>query len=120
MLQASSDFLTWDITTLATEIREKRLSPVDVTKAILDEITKKDQSLNSYITVMRESALQEAKLAEEAIEKGSYLGPLHGVPISIKDNVYVKDVKNTAGSKIYKDYIPSEDAELVTKLKAAG
>ena len=75
---------------LATAIRAKDVSPVEVTRAILDRIERLDRHLNAFCTRMDEEALEAARAAEEAVQRGDELGPLHGVPVSIKDNLYVK------------------------------
>ena len=76
-------FLT--VAELAQLIQQREVSPVDVVQAYLDRIDQVDSKLNSYITVCRDEALEEARLAEEAIAAGNYLGPMHGIPVSVKD-----------------------------------
>ncbi|MEH7342556.1 amidase [Bacillus sp. JJ1532] len=116
----SNDVLTWSLADLANGIEKREISPVEVTKLIFESIAEKDKVLNSYITVMEDRAMNDAMEAETAIQKGNYKGPLHGIPIAVKDNVYVKGVRNTVGSKIYKDFVPTVDAELINKLNSAG
>lgn len=120
MQAKSNDVLTWSLTELASAIEYKNISPVEVTKLLIDRISKNDGELNSYITVMEQTALDDARKAEKAIQQGNYRGKLHGVPIAVKDNVFVKGVANTSASGIYQDYIPNEDAELIRRLKSSG
>ena len=114
------DFLTWDIVTLAEHIQKRKISPVEVTKSILERIEAVDKELNAYVTVTKDLALKQAKEAEEEIGKGQYKGPLHGVPIAIKDNIYTKDIKTTMGSGVFADHYPTYDATVVKKLAEAG
>jgi aspartyl-tRNA(Asn)/glutamyl-tRNA(Gln) amidotransferase subunit A len=106
--------------------RKRKLSPVELTKLMLARIEQLDPKLNAYITVTKELALAEAKKAEAELfgprgRKGLRdRGPLHGVPISLKDNIYTAGVRTTAGSKILRDLIPKEDATIVKQLKDAG
>src|SRR5215472_11133949 len=106
--------------------RQRKLSPVELTKLMLARIERLNPKLNAYITVTAELALAQAKKAEAELyappgRKGHRdRGPLHGIPISLKDNIYTKDVRTTAGSKILKDFVPEEDADVVARLKEAG
>lgn len=108
------------ISEVAEQIKEKKLSPVELTKETIKHIKKLDPTINAFISVFEEESLQQAKLFEEEISTGNYRGPLHGVPISIKDIIQVKDAPTTSGSKIFENWIPSEDATVVEKLKEAG
>ena len=101
-------------------IREKKLSPVEVTEAVLERIEAVNPKINAYVTITADYARTEAKKAEDAVMKGEKLGPLHGVPVSIKDLVFTKGVRTTMGSKLLADFIPEEDAVLVMRLKEAG
>jgi len=105
---------------LAAAIREKRFSPVEVVEAILERIEVINPRINAYVTLTADSALAAAKEAEGAVMKGENLGPLHGVPVSIKDLIYTRGVRTTMGSKLLEDFVPDEDAVLVTRLKEAG
>jgi aspartyl-tRNA(Asn)/glutamyl-tRNA(Gln) amidotransferase subunit A len=106
--------------------RKRKLSPVDVTKLMLARIDQLNPKLNAYITVTAEVALAQAKKSEAELfaprgHKGHRdRGPLHGIPISLKDNIYTKDIRTTAGSKILKDFVPLHDAVVWAKLKEAG
>lgn len=108
------------ISQLAPGIKSRKISPVDLTRAVLDQIEKLDPVLNAYITVDAAGALKAAHTAQRQIAKGKYLGPLHGIPISLKDLYDTKGMLTTAGSKIMRDRIPAEDATSVAKLRAAG
>ncbi|SVB53011.1 uncharacterized protein METZ01_LOCUS205865, partial [marine metagenome] len=101
-------------------IKDKKLSPVDLTKAYLDRIEAIDGKVKSYVTPLPESALQEARVAEADIQKGNYHGPLHGVPIGLKDLYDTKGVRTTGQSKVFEHRVPEEDATVVTKLHEAG
>jgi aspartyl-tRNA(Asn)/glutamyl-tRNA(Gln) amidotransferase subunit A len=106
--------------------RKRRLSPVELTKLMLSRIERINPKLNAYLTVSAELALAQAKKAEWELfaprgRKGPRdRGPLHGIPISLKDNIYTKGIRTTAGSKILKDFIPQHDAQVVVLLKEAG
>lgn len=121
-----TDLAFASIAEVARLFRKRKLSPVELTKLILARIYQLNPKLNAYITVTADLALTQAKKAEAEIfaprgRKG-YLdrGPLHGIPISLKDNIFTADAPTTAGSKILKDFIPKEDATVVARLKHAG
>lgn len=105
---------------LAPLIRKREISPVELTKSLLEQISNLNNSLNAYINVWNEKAIQEAKQAEQEIKNGNYKGSLHGIPMGIKDNIYFKDEQTTIGSHIHKDYKPSYDATVVKRMKEAG
>ena len=108
-------------TTLAQQIKRKKVSPVEVVDAILARIDKLNPTLNAYVTLTAETARREARAAERALTKrGARLGPLHGVPFSVKDLVITKGVRTTFGTPLYRDNVPNEDAPIVARLKAAG
>ena len=79
-----------------------------------------DFKFNSYLTVCREEALQAAREAERAITQGNYLGPMHGIPVAVKDQLWTRGIRSTGGSRILADFIPEEDATVVARLKTAG
>ncbi len=108
------------ITELARLIREGQVSPVELTQAYLERIERHDSTLRAYITVLGEDALREARAAEQAVARGDALGPLHGVPIGLKDQFYTRGVRTTCGSRIMAEFVPDYDATLVTRLKEAG
>src|ERR1700686_703508 len=101
-------------------VRRKAVSPVELTQACLAPIERLNPALNAFITVTAEQALREARDAEAEIQQGKWRGPLHGVPIALKDLFDTAGVNTTAGSGVFKDRVPSEDAEVVRRLKAAG
>ena len=107
-------------TELASLIKSREISPVEATEAYLERIPHVDGKLNSYITVTSERAMADARQAEQEIVSGKYRGPMHGIPIGIKDQVYTKGILTTGGSTILKDFVPTEDATVVTKLNEAG
>src|SRR5881396_47193 len=104
----------------AGELRKKRISPVELTEACLNRIERLNPLLNAFITVSAESALDSARQAEAEIQRGRWRGPLHGIPIALKDLFDTAGVKTTAASAVFKDRVPKEDAEVVRRLKAAG
>ena len=112
--------VTLSATELAERIRRRELSPVAVVRAFLDRIAAVDGELGAYCTVTAEQALDEARAAEAALAGGAPTGPLHGVPVSIKDLVFTRGVRTTRGSAIYADLVPDEDAPVVERLRAAG
>lgn len=114
------DLLFTDISSLTELYNSKQLSPVEVTSYLLARIEALNPSLHAYITIMSEEALRQAALLESELMKGELRGPLHGVPIGVKDNVQTKGVRTTAGSKVLADWLPDEDAAVVAKLKSAG
>src|SRR5690349_9741765 len=101
-------------------IRRRELSPVELLRECLVSIEQLNPKLNAFITVTAESALAEAKQAEKEILSGNWRGPLHGIPIGLKDLIDTAGVRTTAASAVFKDRIPTEDAEVVKKLKADG
>ena len=118
----SDERLCWTpATELAALIRKKKVSPVEVLDAVLDRIERLNPKLNAFVTLTDEQARREAKAAERALsKKGARLGPLHGVPFSVKDLVITKGVRTTFGTPLYRDNVPNEDAPMVERLKAAG
>jgi aspartyl-tRNA(Asn)/glutamyl-tRNA(Gln) amidotransferase subunit A len=105
---------------LSQQLRRREISPVDITRECLDRIDKLNPALNAFITVMAESALEQAQTAEAEISRRNWRGPLHGIPISLKDLIDTAGVRTTAASALYKDRIPTEDAPVVQRLCAAG
>jgi aspartyl-tRNA(Asn)/glutamyl-tRNA(Gln) amidotransferase subunit A len=118
----ANDELCWmSAAALAAAIRRKKLSPVEVTRAVLDRIERVNPRLNAYVTITDDQALRDARAAERAVgKKGARLGPLHGVPFSTKDLVITKGVRTTFGTRFYADNVPTEDAPMVARMKAAG
>ena len=105
---------------LSRLIQSKEVSPVEATEAYLDRIASLDHRFNSYLTVMREQALADAQQAEEDIASGQHKGPMHGVPVAVKDQFWSKGVRSTGGSRILADFVPDEDATVIANLRKAG
>jgi aspartyl-tRNA(Asn)/glutamyl-tRNA(Gln) amidotransferase subunit A len=106
--------------TLARMIASKEISPVEVVRANLARIERAQPELNAFITVAAESALEQARLAEMAVMRSEPLGPLHGVPFSVKDNIATEGVRTTYGSLIFKDNVPASNAVAVERVRRAG
>ena len=109
-----------NLTELSRLIGARELSSLEAVSAALARLENVEDKLNAFITVLRETALAEAKNADEQIARGQYRGPLHGAPVTIKDMFETAGVRTTGGSKILADWIPETDATLVEKLRAAG
>jgi aspartyl-tRNA(Asn)/glutamyl-tRNA(Gln) amidotransferase subunit A len=101
-------------------LRRKSLSPVELVDQHLERIEKLNPKLNAFITVMADQARAQARQAEQEIREGDWRGPLHGVPIGLKDIIDTAGTRTTAASALLKDRVPSEDAEVVSRLKKAG
>jgi aspartyl-tRNA(Asn)/glutamyl-tRNA(Gln) amidotransferase subunit A len=101
-------------------VRTKKVSPVELTKECLARIEKLNPKLNAFITVTAESALAEAHTAETEITRGEWRGPLHGIPIALKDIIETAGLRTTAASALLKDNVPRKDAEVVRRLRTAG
>jgi aspartyl-tRNA(Asn)/glutamyl-tRNA(Gln) amidotransferase subunit A len=101
-------------------VRRKAASPVELTEACLARIERYDRAINAFITVTREQALATAREMEAELRRGNRRGPLHGIPIALKDNIDTAGIKTTAASGVFKDRVPTEDAEVVVRLKKAG
>jgi aspartyl-tRNA(Asn)/glutamyl-tRNA(Gln) amidotransferase subunit A len=108
------------IASLAPLIRRRRLSPVELTRALLARIDRLEPHLNSFITVTADLALAQARRAEKEIAGGAYRGVLHGIPICLKDLFHTGGVRTTAGSKILRNFVPDENATVVDRLLTAG
>jgi aspartyl-tRNA(Asn)/glutamyl-tRNA(Gln) amidotransferase subunit A len=111
-------FLT--IAEAARRIRAGRLSPVELTRAYLDRVAALDSQLHAFILVLEQQAMAEARAAEAEIAAGGWKGPLHGIPIGLKDIYNTKDVATTGHSALFRDHVPAEDAVTVRKLREAG
>jgi amidase len=115
-----SDLSFLTLLDVSRKIQSRALSPVEVTKAELDRIAALDPKLKSYATVMADSAMTRAKQAEAEIGRGEIKGPLHGVPLAVKDLCWTTNAPTAAGMTIHKDYTPPEDATVVKRLSDAG
>ena len=116
----ASEFITLTISELAPRIKAREISPVELTEAALAQADRLQPTLNSFITILHEQARSQAREAEAALSRGEYLGPLHGIPIGIKDNIATAGIRTTVGSKVLADQIPDEDALVVSRCKEAG
>jgi aspartyl-tRNA(Asn)/glutamyl-tRNA(Gln) amidotransferase subunit A len=104
----------------AAQVRRREISPVELVRECLEKIDRLNPTLNAFITVTAESALAEAQEAEREIQSGNWRGPLHGIPIGLKDIIDTAGVKTTAASAVFRDRVPADDADVVKKLKTAG
>jgi aspartyl-tRNA(Asn)/glutamyl-tRNA(Gln) amidotransferase subunit A len=101
-------------------LRLKAVSPVELTRTFLERIEKYNSSINAFITVNGEQAMADARAMEAEQQRGQWRGPLHGIPIALKDNIDTAGIRTTAASELFKDRVPSADAEVARRLKAAG
>src|SRR5208337_2657181 len=99
-------------------VRRKAASPVDLTQACLKRIERYNPALNAFITVTSDQALATARAMEAELRQGKWRGPLHGIPIALKDNIDTAGIRTTAASAVFDERIPSEDAEVARRLKA--
>jgi aspartyl-tRNA(Asn)/glutamyl-tRNA(Gln) amidotransferase subunit A len=106
--------------TLAARIRTREVSPVEATERVLGRIAAFNGTLNAFVTVLSEDALRDARQAEREIAAGDYRGPLHGIPVSVKDLFFTKGIRTTAASRVLADHVPDDDATVVTRLRRAG
>ena len=116
----SADIPYLSVAELSELIRRREVSPVEATEAYLGRIDDLDFKFNAYLTVCRKQALEAAHEAEQAIARGDYLGPLHGIPVAAKDQLWSRGIRSTAGSRILVDFVPDEDATAIANLKRAG
>ena len=117
---SSDDLSSLTLKQASDRIRSKKVSPVELTEACLDRIKTYNPKINAWITVMRDKALAQAKELENEQASGNFRSPLHGIPIGIKDSIDTVGVRTTAASAVYEYRFPTEDAEVVRRLKAAG
>lgn len=117
---ATQDLATLTLRQASDLLRGKDVSPVELTEACLARIEKYDRAINAFITVTREQALATAREMEAELRRGRRRGPLHGVPVALKDNIDTAGVLTTAASGVFKDRVPADDADVVVRLKRAG
>src|SRR5882672_9615226 len=120
MTMVMTDVVYLSIADAGAEIEAGKLSPVDLTKAVLDRIEATDEKLNSYVLVMKESALGEAEAAEARARAKSRLGPLDGVPMGVKDLYDTAGFVTTNGTGAHRFRVPTADSTPVARLRAAG
>jgi len=115
----STELIYSDATKLAELIRTREVSPVEVIKAHLDRIEAINAQVNAIVTIVKD-ALEAAQKAEAAVQRGEQLGPLHGVPFTVKDSIDTANVLTQRGSPIFKGRTPDTDATSVARLKSRG
>ncbi len=119
--RAAADELAFSsLTGAAALLRAGKVSPVELVRACLRRIEAQNSVLNAFVTVTAESALQEARAAELEMQRGRWRGPLHGIPVAIKDMIDTRGVRTTAASAVYLDRVPGEDAAVVSRLRRSG
>jgi len=118
--RAESDLAWLSLAEASELVRSRKISPVELTNTCLHRIAQLDSKFNAFITVLGDSARAEAREAEAEIQRGHWRGPLHGIPIALKDLLDTAGVRTTAASGVFKDRVPKEDAEVVARLKKAG
>ena len=114
------DLCFLDLVEIGRRVQARQLSAVEVTQAVLDRIARLDGRLKSYVTLTGDQALVEAAQVDAEIARGAIRGPLHGVPVAVKDLCHTNGIPTSAGMTIYKDYRPEHDATVVTRLREAG
>ncbi len=119
-MKLANEICRMDAVTLAAHIRAKQLSPVEIVEAVLDRMARLEPELHAFCTPVPELARAAAKQIEADIVAGRDLGPLAGVPVSIKDLIFTKGIRTTSGSVVFRDFIPDEDDVAVERLKASG
>ena len=117
---SESELAFLSIEQAARLLRRREISPLDLVEASLARIERWNSSLYAFLTVLAESARRQAKTAEREIHRGRARGPLHGIPISLKDNFWTRGIRTTAGSKILADFVPEADSDVAEKLARAG
>ena len=110
----------WTLAQASEQIRARKISPVELTRACLDRIERLNPRVNAYITVMAEQALAQARELEAELHAAKWRGPLHGIPIGLKDLIDTAGVKTTCASALFADRVPAADADVVVRLKRAG
>jgi aspartyl-tRNA(Asn)/glutamyl-tRNA(Gln) amidotransferase subunit A len=120
ILGASQELATLTLKQASDLLRRRDASPVDLAQACLNRIDQYNKSINAFITVTREQALATAREMETEQKSGKWRGPLHGIPIALKDNIDTAGIRTTAASGVFKDRVPVDDAEVVVRLKRAG
>jgi aspartyl-tRNA(Asn)/glutamyl-tRNA(Gln) amidotransferase subunit A len=116
----SKDLTSLTLKQASEVLRRKEASALDLTRASLTRIEHHNPTINAFITITREQALAAAREMDAELKRGMRRGPLHGIPIALKDNIDTADIRTTAASGVFKDRVPSDDAEVVVKLKKAG
>ena len=121
MIDGDRDALAFgSVDELGRMVRDKDVSPVELTEAYLARVDSLDRRLGAYVTVTSDLALSQAKRAERAVQSGGDVGPLTGVPIAVKDIIHTKGILTSAGSRVLGEHVPDEDSTIVERLRAAG
>ncbi len=115
-----SELNTLTIAEASARIRERTLSPVELTRAVLDRIAEIDGKVNAYILVLGEQAMADARAAEDEISRGNWRGPLHGIPVGLKDIYNTAGIATTGHSALFRNHVPADDATTVRLLREAG
>src|SRR5699024_8399487 len=115
VIMLSKELISKSVEELAPLIENKTVSPVELTKAVLDHAETNNEQINAYINISRQDAETSAEKAEEEIANGNYRGMYHGIPMGIKDNIYFKDEITTMTSKINKNFVSDYDTTVVNK-----
>src|SRR5579872_706712 len=119
-MKSATDLTGLSLLEASDLVRQKSVSPVELTRACLERIAQLNPSLNAFLTVNADLALEQARAAEAEIQQGGWKGPLHGIPIALKDLVDTAGIPTTAASNVFRERVPQEDAAIVHRLKAAG
>ena len=119
-MPSASELCRLTLTEAAALVADKAVSPVELTQACLERIERLDPALNAFITVTRDIALEQARIAEREIASGRYRGPLHGIPVALKDLIDTAGARTTAASALFQERVPAEDAAVVRRLKVEG
>ena len=115
-----TEFAYWTIAEAAAQMRKRKISAVELAKAALAQIESANPKLNAFITVTAERALREARAADREMRRGKFRGLLHGIPLTLKDNIWTRGVRTTAGSEILRNFVPRSDARVAKHLSDAG
>ena len=117
---SADDLALLTIREAAVLLQKREISPVDLIESTLARVDRLQPTLNAFITVMHDAARRDARRAEAEIARGRHRGPLHGIPVSLKDLYYTRGVRTTAGSKVLADFVPRYDSTMAVKLRRAG
>jgi aspartyl-tRNA(Asn)/glutamyl-tRNA(Gln) amidotransferase subunit A len=116
----SDDFIKLSISQVSEKIMNMEVSPLELVESCLTEIERINQKINAFVTVDNREVIKAAKIATKEIKSGNYRGPLHGIPIGVKDIIDTKGIRTTNGSAIFEKHIPQVDATVINRLKKAG
>src|SRR5215469_7314128 len=114
------DVTAWTLKTASERLRRKAVTSLELTQGCLNRIERTNPKVNAFITITAESAVATARERDAEARRGQWRGPLHGLPIALKDNIDTAGIRTTGASELFKDRVPGEDAEVARRLKAAG